>query len=187
VNSIILIGYRGSGKTTLGKQLAQRLGWPFVDLDVRITEQAGKTIREIFAQHGELKFRELETQHLLETLQLNSHVISLGGGAILAEANRKAIKASGHLVVYLKATPEELHRRILADPATAANRPGLTHLGGSVEEVRTLLTLREPLYSDVKNIELDVSSASVDTLAEQLHQSSTNNEISNNETMTNDE
>lgn len=167
--SIILIGYRGSGKTTLGGQLAEKLGWPFVDLDRRIVEKAGMSIREIFTRHGETGFRKMETQHLLDVVQLQSHVISLGGGAVLAEENRRAINSSKHHVVYLKATPEELHRRIVADPATAAQRPGLTHLGGSVDEVRTLLSKRESLYQELKTIELDVNSLPTDALVVQLH------------------
>jgi shikimate kinase len=94
-------------------------------------------------------------------------VISLGGGAILAEANRRVIADSGHPVVYLKAEAEELHRRIVADPATAEQRPGLTYLGGSVEEVRQLLARRESLYQEVKTIQLEADK-STDELIEQL-------------------
>jgi shikimate kinase len=165
--SIILIGYRGSGKTTLGRRLADELRWPFVDLDERIVEAAGRTIKQIFEESGESAFRELESQHLAEVVVLKDHVISLGGGAILAEKNRRLVVGSGHPVVYLKAEPEELHRRIVADPATAAQRPGLTYLGGSVEEVRALLARREALYQEVKTVELDAA-GSTDALVEQL-------------------
>ena len=126
------------------------------------------SIREIFAKQGESAFRQMETEHLLEVLRLKDHVISLGGGAILAEQNRRAIKTTGHTVVYLSAEPEVLHVRIIADPATAAQRPGLTHLGGSVDEVRSLLAHRQPLYRELKHIELDVNSAPTDTLVAQL-------------------
>jgi len=166
--SVLLIGYRGSGKTTLGRRLAEALRWPFVDLDERIIAGAGMSIREIFSRHGEPAFRQMETEQLLEILRLNNHVISLGGGAVLAEPNRRAIQSAGHMVVYLRAEPEELHRRIAADPATAAQRPGLTHLGGSIDEVRQLLAYREPLYQEIKNIELDVNSAPTEVLVAQL-------------------
>jgi shikimate kinase len=168
MSSIVLIGYRGSGKTTIGGRLAKELRRPFVDLDERIIQKAGMSIRDIFAKHGEPGFRQMETDHLLEMLRLEDHVISLGGGAVLAEQNRRAIKIAGHTVVYLSAEPEVLHRRIIADPATAAQRPGLTHLGGSVEEVRALLAHRQPLYRELKHIELDVNSAPTDTLIAQL-------------------
>jgi shikimate kinase len=166
--SILLIGYRGSGKTTLGRGLASHLKWPFIDLDERIMGGAGMSIRDIFQQHGESVFRKWETEHLLEILPLDHHVISLGGGAVLAEENRRAIAKAGHVVIYLKATPEELHRRIAADPATAAQRPGLTRLGGTVEEVRELLAQREPIYQQVKTIQFDVTSTPADQLITQL-------------------
>jgi shikimate kinase len=166
--SIVLIGYRGSGKTTLGRRLAEALRYSFVDLDERIVAAAGMSIREIFAHHGESGFRKLETAHLLDVVRLQDHVLSLGGGAVLAEENRWAIKASEHVVVYLKADAETLHRRIVADPATAASRPGLTHLGGNVDEVRTLLAQREPLYQELKHIELDVNTTTTDTLITEL-------------------
>ena len=168
--SIVLIGYRGSGKTTVGRALAQRLGWPFVDQDDQLVARAGLTIREIFAQHGEAYFRQLESQLLLESLKLENHVVSLGGGAVLAEHNRQAIAKAGHLVIYLRADADELHRRILSDPATAQQRPGLTHLGGSVEEIRTLLAAREPLYQEVQTRVLEVKGKSVQDLARQLHE-----------------
>lgn len=87
---------------------------------------------------------------------------------MLAKQNRQAIAESGHLIVYLRAEPDVLHRRISADPATAENRPGLTHLGGSVEEIRTLLAEREPIYQQLKSIELNVNSSNVEPLVEQL-------------------
>ena len=168
--SILLIGYRGSGKTTLGRALAAEMNWPFVDLDEQIVQRAGMTIKEIFQKHGEIGFRQWEMGLLAEMLLLKNHIISLGGGAVLAEENRHAIIKSRHLVIYLKADAEELHRRITADPATAAQRPGLTHLGGTVEEVRDLLAQREPIYQQMKTIELDVNSAPISELITQLRQ-----------------
>src|SRR5688572_17769875 len=105
--SIVLIGYRGSGKTTVGRKLADRLWQELVDTDTLVTKKAGKTIKDIFEQDGEAKFRELETEVLKEALKLQDVVISLGGGAILREENRAALKDSGHKVIYLKCEPEE--------------------------------------------------------------------------------
>jgi shikimate kinase len=167
--SIILIGYRGSGKTTLGGRLAARLGWGFADLDQRITAAAGLSIGEIFSRYGEGEFRAIESRQLEQIVKLKDHVISLGGGAVLAESNQTVIRGSGHTVVYLHADAAELHRRIIADPATADSRPGLTALGGSAEEVANLLGARLPIYRQLKHIELDVNSMPVDTLVETLH------------------
>src|SRR5215218_8652222 len=131
--SVVLIGYRGSGKTTVGKRLADRLWQPFVDTDELIVRKAGKSIREVFEQEGEPAFRDLEAAVVRDALMLQEHVISLGGGALLREENRAALKASGHKVVYLKCEPAELYKRISADPETAAARPNLTVEGGLQE------------------------------------------------------
>src|SRR6187455_560447 len=132
--SIVLVGYRGSGKTTIGRRLADRLWQPFVDTDEMVVAKAGKSIKAIFEEDGEPRFRELEAQAVREVCQLKENVISLGGGAILRDDNRSAIKASGHKVIYLRCEAPELHKRINADPQTAESRPSLTHLGGSIEE-----------------------------------------------------
>lgn len=154
--SVVLIGYRGSGKTTIGKRLADRLWQPFVDTDELIVRKAGKSIREIFEQQGEAAFRDLESTVVRDTLMLQEHVISLGGGALLREENRAALKASGHKVVYLKCEPAELYKRITADPESAATRPDLTDSGG-LEEVTQLLAAREPTYRAAMTAELDVT------------------------------
>lgn len=160
--STVLIGYRGSGKTTIGKKLADRLWQRFVDTDDLIVRRAGKSIREIFEQDGEPAFREIEHQMLHETLLLEDHVISLGGGAILREDNRQAIQAGSHRVIYLKCDPQTLAERIESDPATAANRPPLTAGRSSTDEVAAVLAEREPLYRQVMDAELDVTHLSPD-------------------------
>src|SRR4051812_7957744 len=113
--SIVLIGYRGSGKTSVGQKLADRLWQELVDTDALIVARAGRSIREIFELRGEAGFRDLEAEIVREALLLQDVVISLGGGAVLREANRAAIAASGHKVIYLKCDAEELHKRIHAD------------------------------------------------------------------------
>jgi shikimate kinase len=155
--SVALIGYRGSGKSTVGKRLADRLWQPFVDTDELVIKKAGKNIREIFESSGEPGFRELEAQAVVDVCRLAEHVIALGGGAVLREENRRAIKDAGLKVIYLRCEPEELLKRIEADPATAATRPSLTGLGGGIEEVRKLLAEREPIYRSVMTAELDVT------------------------------
>jgi shikimate kinase len=155
--STLLIGYRGSGKTTIGRKLADRLWQPFVDVDELIVKEAGKSIRDIFEQDGEGAFRDLEEQATQKAITMPEHVVALGGGSVVRESNRHAIKASGRKVIYLKCAPAELHKRIAADPETAAMRPSLTHLGGSVEEIAKLLAEREPLYRQVMTAELDVT------------------------------
>ena len=157
--SIVLIGYRGSGKTTTGQKLADRLWQDLIDTDKLIVKKAGKSIKDIFEQKGEPHFRDLETQVVREVVQLQDVVISMGGGAVLREENRQAIKDAGHKVIYLKCEPAELHRRIEADAATSLMRPGLTELGG-LEEIERVLTEREPIYRSMKTAELDVTNLS---------------------------
>src|SRR5215831_15611769 len=103
--SIVLIGYRGSGKTTVGKRLADSLWQSFVDSDELIVKRAGKTIKEIFEQEGEPRFRDLESEVIREVAKLEDHVIALGGGAPLRAENREAIRGAKHSVIYLRCEP----------------------------------------------------------------------------------
>ena len=155
--NVILIGYRGSGKTTIGLMLADRLGYDFVDTDERIMQIAGKNIKEIFEQDGQEAFRDLETKVILDVAAKSDHVISVGGGAVLREQNRQAIRGNQNRVIYLNAAAEELFKRIHSDSASAANRPSLTHLGGNIEEIRSLLAVREPIYRSVCTDVVDVA------------------------------
>jgi shikimate kinase len=160
--SIVLIGYRGSGKTTIGQKLAGRLWQTHVDTDPLVVKKAGKSIKEIFEQDGEQRFRDLETEVVREVSQLPDVVISLGGGAVLRDENRQALTQGGHKIIYLKCDPEELHRRIQADEATSLTRPSLTGLAGTLEEIEQLLAHREPVYRSVMTAELDVTNLSVE-------------------------
>src|SRR5687768_11250990 len=103
--SIALIGYRGSGKSTTGKRLADRLWQPFVDTGELIVKEAGKDIAAIFAQSGESGFRDLESQVVGDGCKLAEHVIALGGGAVLREENREAIRDAKMKVIYLRCEP----------------------------------------------------------------------------------
>jgi len=166
--SIVLIGYRGSGKTTIGRLLADRLSKSFADSDEKIVVDSGMTIREIFERDGEEKFREMETAAIGELAGLEDYVLSLGGGAPLREENRRAILSGGHTIVYLRADPVELHRRIHHDAATAAHRPHLTKLGGGIEEIRSVLAAREPIYRQMSGAEVDVTHASPEQVVDMI-------------------
>ena len=155
--SIVLIGYRGSGKSTIGKLLADRLWQTFVDTDQLIQQAAGKSIKEIFEHDGEPHFRDLERDAIARVSQLEEHVISLGGGALMREQNRAALAGKGHKLIYLRCEPEELLRRIEQDPQTAADRPNLTGLGGGIDEIKGLLAEREPVYRQMMHAELEVT------------------------------
>src|SRR3954453_17638729 len=110
--SAILLGYRGSGKTSIGRKLADRLWLKFVDTDEMIVAAAKKSIKEIFENAGENAFRDLETEAVKKACGLSDHVIALGGGAILREENRKLIRDSGFKRVFLRCEPQVLLQRI---------------------------------------------------------------------------
>jgi shikimate kinase len=155
---IALIGYRGCGKTTVGRKLADRLWQEHVDTDEMIVRRAGKSIKEIFAGDGEPVFRDLESAVVGEASGGGDVVISLGGGALDREANRAVLAKGGHKLIYLKCEPAELLRRIQADPQTAHARPHLTAMGGSVAEIESVLARREPVWRSAMTAELDVTS-----------------------------
>lgn len=154
---IVLIGYRGSGKTTIGRKLADRLRQPFIDTDELVVARAGKNIKAIFEEAGEGGFRELEAAALAEACRPGALILSAGGGVVERVANRDLLRTSGHAVVYLRCEAPELLRRIHADPATSGSRPNLTRLGGGLQEVESMLARREPLYRHAMNTEIDVT------------------------------
>lgn len=140
--NLVLIGYRCTGKTTIGEILADRLAWPLVDTDTLIQERAGKRIKEIVAQGGWPEFRRIEREVVAEVSAGDRQVVSAGGGAILDDANTQALRAAGK-VVLLTCTPEIIWERMKADPKTLAERPDLTDSGGIAEVANLLLERRE--------------------------------------------
>jgi shikimate kinase len=146
-DNIILVGYRGSGKTTVGRLLAERLGRPFADADDLIEAGAGMSIADIFVAEGEVGFRDREAAALADLCARTGWVIATGGGAVLRDANRRLLKSSG-FVVWLTASPDTLWARLQTDPTTAARRPNLTAAGGRAE-VEALAAARAPIYREV--------------------------------------
>jgi shikimate kinase len=165
--NIILIGYRGTGKSTIGKRLADKLGRDFVDTDLLLVERAGKTIREIFDTEGEKAFRDRESAVIMDVAARDNVVVAAGGGAILRPENVASLKKNGK-VIWLQADSRTLHARIAADPATAASRPSLTAIGGALEEIQHLLAQRTPAYQSAADSSLDVSRLSIDDAVNHL-------------------
>ena len=147
---LTLIGYRATGKSTLAKPLAARLGWSWADADVELECRAGRTIREIFDTDGEPEFRRLERETLVDLLSQDRLVIAAGGGAILNPETRQDFKDAGP-VVWLKASFDTIEQRLYGDETTAERRPNLTSSGGR-EEIERLLGQREPIYSDTATL-----------------------------------
>ncbi len=140
-SGVVLIGYRGSGKSTVGARLAKCLGMPFVDTDALVIQEAGMSIAEIFAREGEEGFRQREVHAVSGISDQQPAVISAGGGMVLNEGAMSTLK-SGRRVVWLTARPAVLAARIAAD---GSDRPPLTELPAT-REVETVLARREPLY-----------------------------------------
>ncbi len=158
---ISLVGLPGSGKSTVGRQLARRLQLRFSDSDQVIEQRIGCPIREYFEQEGETSFRDIEEQ-VLDELTRQSGVLSTGGGAVLRDANRQRLHTRGK-VVYLKSTPEELIRRLRHD----TQRP-LLQVGDPLQRLRELYAARDPLYRETAHFVIDTGRPSVATLVNMI-------------------
>ena len=140
----------GCGKSTIGRLLARRLQWDFVDADQRIEQQLGCTIRSYFDSHGEEAFRDVEQNVLAELLASGARsVLATGGGAVLRSANRALIRQAAQ-VFYLRATPDEIWRRVRHD----TKRP-LLQVANPLQRLRDLYAQRDPLYREVAHSVVD--------------------------------
>lgn len=164
--NLVLIGYRGAGKSSVAGELAHRLGWESVDADIEVERRAGRSIAEIFAEGGEASFRELESQVLAELLQRPRIVLAAGGGAVLRTDNRERIVSAGK-VVWLKADAATIFRRVAADETSSARRPNLSTRGGE-QEIVELLAQRMPLYRQCANLEIDTEGKTPAEVADEI-------------------
>jgi shikimate kinase len=160
---LFLIGYRGTGKTTVAKLLAQQLGWSWLDMDDIIEARAGCPIREIFEREAEAGFRTRESAVVEELCRLQDHVIATGGGVVLDPANRELLKRAGRIVC-LTADADTIHQRMHQDSCSASRRPPLTVSGG-LDEVRQLLAQREPHYRACADLTVDTTGRTPDDVA----------------------
>ena len=178
---IFLIGYRGSGKTTVGKLLAKKMKMRFFDSDRRVEAAAGKTIAEIFAEKGEASFRQMEAKIIAKIIvnhqniskgkkakssEKSGCVVSLGGGAPMNEASQQMFGGHGKCVL-LRGKPETLWKRISADDSTKESRPDLTDEGG-LGEVQSMLALRSSTYDECADHIVDVDDLSPEEVADQI-------------------
>ncbi|HVJ85163.1 MAG TPA: shikimate kinase [Caulifigura sp.] len=163
---ITLIGYRGTGKSTVGPQLAERLAFDFLDADPEIERRAGKSIRQIFVDSGEPEFRRLEAEFLAEQLQRARLVLAPGGGAILNETTRERMRLAGS-VVWLTAPTDVIVQRMAEDATSVERRPSLTGLPPR-EEIEQLLAKRTPLYAQAASITVETSGKRVDAIVDEI-------------------
>lgn len=163
---LYLTGYRGTGKSSVATIIAKSLRALVIDLDQMIEANAGKSIREIFEQGGESLFRKLESEALQTVADAPPAVVSLGGGAILSQENRRRICQSG-ICFWLDADADTIAERIGGDQTTADRRPSLTTLG-ELDEIRELLSQRRALYESVANHRIDTTGKSIETVADEI-------------------
>jgi shikimate kinase len=159
--NLFLIGARGTGKTTVGRLVAERLGWRFCDADVLLEERAGKTIRAIFETEGEAAFRDRESALLAEIAGRQDHVVATGGGVVLRAENRLCL-ARGD-VVWLRAEPVVLWQRLQQDASTAERRPDLAQ--GGLAEIEEVLRIRAPLYERCADLAVDADTRTPDEVS----------------------
>jgi len=163
--NIVLIGYRGSGKSTVGKRLASRMQRRFVDTDDLIESKEGQ-ISDIVKSHGWNYFRAMERRMIEEISKEDNLIIALGGGAVLDSDNIANVERNG-LIIWLKADQEVLRKRMNQDPRTPASRPTLTGKG-TIEELEEIMDFRNPFYEKAATIQLDTPTLNVEEVVENI-------------------
>lgn len=156
--NVVLVGFMASGKTAVGRRVARRLGYTFLDTDHLIEDEIGITIAQLFEEQGEAAFRRLESAVADKLCELENHVISTGGGILTQPGNLERLKLAG-LVVFLNADLEEIIERLQRD----TRRP-LVQGGGLREKVTALLTERLPVYQQ-SDVIIDTKGKSVNKVA----------------------
>jgi shikimate kinase len=164
--NLFLIGYRATGKTAVGRALAQHLGWHFVDMDDTITAEAGASIAEMVQKHGWNHFREQERTLLKRLTSGRRQVVSTGGGVILLPDNVTTLRSAG-TVIWLRAGADTIRRRLTRDERSAAFRPALSDLDPAAE-IDAALAARTPLYQSAMDLVIDTENRTVEYLCAQI-------------------
>ena len=163
---IFLIGYRGSGKTLVGRKLAEKLKAPFYDTDQMIIDRMGKTIKQWVEEKGWESFRQEEKAIIQEISSLDCAVIALGGGAVMDPENREVLKQKG-LIVWLTADVQTIMERMKSDPANEDNRPALSAKDWETE-IQELLAQRIPVYQRLADFSVDTDGKNIEGIAEEI-------------------
>ena len=164
--NLFLIGYRCSGKTTIGKSIAMTIDWPFVDSDLLVIKESGKSIKDIVDTEGWDAFRHMERSALKQICTDDRQVVSTGGGVVLDEANIQAMKTSG-MVVWLDATAETIQKRMRQDKNTGNFRPALTDKG-RIEEIEGMLLKRNPYYESASDFYIGTDDVPVSEITKRI-------------------
>jgi shikimate kinase len=167
---IFLVGYRCTGKTTIGELLADSIHFSFIDIDKKIEQESGSTIAQIVENHGWEQFRFFEKEALFNTINNDNIVVATGGGIVVDKENLNFMTESG-FCIWLDADIKTILKRLEHDVKTLSLRPSLTKKG-LIDETRELLKLREPLYKNCSHKKIDTTHKTaeqiVDILAEEI-------------------
>lgn len=164
---VTLIGYRGTGKSTVAAILAARLGLPWLDADAVLEERVGGPIAALVDRRGEAAFRDVEAAVLRDLLPGFAGVLATGGGVVLRTENRLLLREAGRPVVWLTAPAEVIRRRLAADPHTPTRRPAL-HGADPLAEVDAALAAREPLYEATADVTFDTAPEPPESVAARI-------------------
>lgn len=164
--NIALIGFRATGKSTVGRILAHKLGREFVDMDVRLISESGRVIAAWVEQEGWGSFRRAESG-LLRALALKKRLVVATGGGIILDPQNDEVLRKDFFTVWLKAAPQTIQTRLSSDPGSPLTRPALSELPMK-EEIIKVLFEREPLYSRVANIEIDTEGKEAIRIADEI-------------------
>jgi shikimate kinase len=164
---VTLVGYRGTGKSTVARLLAARLAVPWVDADAVVEERLGCTIAEVVRDRGEAVFRDAEAEVLASLLATFPGIVSTGGGVVVRAGNRRLLAEHGRPIVWLTAPVATIRSRLAADPGTFDRRPALQG-DDALAEVEAVLLQREPLYRECADWTLDTSVQAPEVVAERI-------------------
>lgn len=162
--NLVLIGYRATGKTAVGARLAKILGYPFVDLDQMLVQEAGEPIVDIVGKGGWAEFRRREKELVARFRHTQGQVLATGGGVVLDPDNVAALRENG-IIIWLTADAETIQARLAQDQPRDANRPSLTG-GDTIREVAEVLAQRYPLYHAAAQITVDTTHRDVAQVVE---------------------
>lgn len=163
--NLVLIGYRGSGKSSVARRLADTMKCQMIDTDELVVNDAGMSVADIFERESESGFRAREREAVKAATAVAVRIISVGGGAVESPENRRLLGDYG-TVVWLDADPDTLWRRIRGDAQSASNRPDLT--GGGLAEVESVVVRRRGLYESLADIRIDTAKLDIDAVADRV-------------------
>jgi shikimate kinase len=164
--NIYLIGYRGVGKSSVGRSLASILGRTFIDTDSELVAQAGMTISQYVRNMGWDAFRKMERSIVQQVCRHDMQVVATGGGVVLDTQNTQAMRNTGSLV-WLKASPETIRKRLLNDQRSEETRPALSSKG-SFNEIEEMLTQRNPYYAQAMDSSIETDALTIEQICTAL-------------------